>query len=380
MTFQGRDDALRLRRALFDPRKLCAALGLLSGAKPQARGLLVHCPWHAEKHASCSVTLGQDGTVRVHCFTCLESGDALTLIARVRELDGKTQFREVLAEAARIAGSEPAGHYEPVPAPRSPTLDAASYSAVAARLLEFCTLEKERDALRYLERRKLHDVSCQAGVSALPPPRNQDALIQALLRDFEPATLELAGLVRKGQRFVHPFHRLIIPWRGRDGSVDVLQRRRVDDAEPKKKYVLPPGRRPFLPFGAEQLRTYTAATSNDKSGRANRSRPSSLRVSSSVRRSTGTNSMVTGEYCAKAACPRSESQYFERIRSWRDVARSRTRLQLRSRASRTFCQPQAVVGQLVTQARRDPRPRQWRAQVRRVQFRREREFDYARPI
>jgi len=258
MTFQGRDDALRLRRALFDPRKLCAALGLLSGAKPQARGLLVHCPWHAEKHASCSVTLGQDGTVRVHCFTCLESGDALTLIARVRELDGKTQFREVLAEAARIAGSEPAGHYEPVPAPRSPTLDAASYSAVAARLLEFCTLEKERDALRYLERRKLHDVSCQAGVSALPPPRNQDALIQALLRDFEPATLELAGLVRKGQRFVHPFHRLIIPWRGRDGSVDVLQRRRVDDAEPKKKYVLPPGRRPFLPFGAEQLRTYTA--------------------------------------------------------------------------------------------------------------------------
>lgn len=258
MSFGGRDDARRLRHALVDVPKLCAALGLMRGAKPQAHGVLVLCPWHAEKHASCSVTLGQDGTVRVHCFTCLVSGDALTLIARVRELNVKTQFRDVLAEAARIAGSGPAGRCEPMSDPERSALDAASYSAVAGRLLELCSLEKERDARKYLERRKLFVPAWQARVSALPAPGKQDVLIQALLRDFEPATLELAGLVRKGQGFVYPFHRLIIPWRGLDASIDVLQRRRVDDAEPKKKYVLPPGRRPLWPFGVEQLGTHGA--------------------------------------------------------------------------------------------------------------------------
>ncbi|HYQ02751.1 MAG TPA: toprim domain-containing protein [Polyangiaceae bacterium] len=258
MIAHGRDDAHRLRHTLVDVRKLCAALGLLKGAKPQARGLLVLCPWHAEKHASCSVTLGPDGTVRTHCFTCQVSGDALALIARVRELDVKTQFRQVLAEAARIAGSEPVRRYEPAPNPERSTLDAASYSAVAARLLELCSLEKERDVLEYLERRKLVVAAWQARVSALPAPGKQDALVQALLRDFEPATLELAGLVRKGQGLIFPFHRLIIPWRGLDASIDVLQRRRVDDDEPKKKYVLPPRRRPFYPFGAEQLGPDTA--------------------------------------------------------------------------------------------------------------------------
>lgn len=258
MSFQGPDDARRLRRELGDVQKLCSALGLLKGAKHQARGLLVLCPWHAEKHASCSVTPGEDGTVRVHCFTCQFSGDALDLIARVRELDVRAQFPAVLAEAARIAGSEPAGRDEPVADPLRSRLGAASYSAVASRLLELCALDKERDVLRYLERRRLLIAAFQARLGALPAPGKQDAVIRALLRDFEPATLELAGLVRNGRHFVHPFHRLVIPWRGLDGSIDILQRRRIDDAEPAKKYVLPPGRRPLYPFGAEQLRTYAA--------------------------------------------------------------------------------------------------------------------------
>jgi DNA primase len=258
MTVRGRDDALRLRRALVDVRKLCAALGLLRGAKRQAHGLLVLCPWHHEKHASCSVTLAEDGTVRAHCFACQASGDALALIARVRELDVRRQFREVLAEAARIAGSESPRGREPVPVPAPPTLDAASYGVVATRLLELCPLDKERDALRYLEQRKLLVAAWQASVAALPAPGRQDALIRALLRDFEPATLELAGLVRNRTSLVHPFHRLIIPWRSLDASIGLLQRRRLDDDDPKRRYVLPPERRPVFPFGAEQLGAHTA--------------------------------------------------------------------------------------------------------------------------
>lgn len=257
MSFQGRHDARALRRELVNVPALCAALGLSKGAKRQARGLLVLCPWHTEKHASCSVTLGPDGTVRAHCFTCQGSGDALALIACVRKLDIKTQFREVLAEAARIAGSEPPDRYEVATQRERRTLDAASYKAVAARLLELCPLDKERDALRYLERRKLLVAAWQARVAALPAPGRQDALIRALLRDFAAATLELAGLLRRGSDLVHPFHRLIIPWRGLDASIDLLQRRRLDDDDPKKKYVLPPERRPSLPFGAEQITAHT---------------------------------------------------------------------------------------------------------------------------
>jgi len=256
MSFHARDDALRLRRELVDVRKLCAALGLMKGAKPQARGLLVICPWHAEKHASCSVTLGPDGTVRVRCFTCQASGDALALIARVRELDIKRQFLNVLAEAARIAVSEPSARPELVREPVRLALDALSYNAVTARLLELCSLEREPDAVRYLERRKLFIAACHAGVSALPGRDMQETLLRALLLDFELRTLELSGLVNNG-RFVHPFHRLLIPWRSPDGSIDLLQRRRVDEAEPRKKYVLPPGRSPLFPFGAEQIRVQT---------------------------------------------------------------------------------------------------------------------------
>lgn len=131
MSLRARDGALRLRRALVDAPKLCAALGLSKGARVQARGLLVLCPWHPEKHASCSVTLGQDGTVRVHCFTCQASCDALALVARVRDLDVETQFRDVLAEAARIVGSESPGRYEPEP--ERSTLDAVLYTDAPAR-------------------------------------------------------------------------------------------------------------------------------------------------------------------------------------------------------------------------------------------------------
>jgi hypothetical protein len=67
----------------------------------QAAGLTVRCPKHGG--VSCSVTRGQDGTVRVRCFGCGFSGDALTLIAEVHGLDPGRNFREVLRTAAELA-------------------------------------------------------------------------------------------------------------------------------------------------------------------------------------------------------------------------------------------------------------------------------------
>jgi len=96
--------AREIRQALSDPRALCRALELDKGAKRQTAGLTVLCPVHAERTPSCSVTRGDGGTVRVRCFGCDFTGDALTLIAVVRGLDLGARFRDVLVEGARIAG------------------------------------------------------------------------------------------------------------------------------------------------------------------------------------------------------------------------------------------------------------------------------------
>lgn len=97
--------AREVRYAVADPRKLCDALGLTKNAKPQGGGLSVCCPAHGEKNPSCSVTRGPDGTVRVRCFGCDFSGDALTLIAQVHGLSLRgDDFRQVLAIGADLGG------------------------------------------------------------------------------------------------------------------------------------------------------------------------------------------------------------------------------------------------------------------------------------
>jgi hypothetical protein len=99
------DYAAEIRRTLTDPRRLCDRLGLGKDAQRQAgNGILVRCPAHEERTPSCSVTNGPDGTIRCRCFACGWTGDALTLVAAVHGLDVRSGFRDVLIEAAAIAG------------------------------------------------------------------------------------------------------------------------------------------------------------------------------------------------------------------------------------------------------------------------------------
>jgi hypothetical protein len=98
------DYAREVRNALSDPRKLVEALGLTEKAKRQPTGAVICCPVHGDRTPSCSVTRGPDGTVRVRCFSCDFSGDALTLISVVRGLSLRSAFKEVLLEGATIAG------------------------------------------------------------------------------------------------------------------------------------------------------------------------------------------------------------------------------------------------------------------------------------
>jgi KaiC/GvpD/RAD55 family RecA-like ATPase len=100
-------DASELRKRLSDPQQLCTSLGLLEGYKPGRQaggGLLIRCPAHGERHPSCSIRRGKDGTIQVRCFSCGFKGDALSLVATARGLDRNRQFAQVLAEAAYLAG------------------------------------------------------------------------------------------------------------------------------------------------------------------------------------------------------------------------------------------------------------------------------------
>lgn len=91
-----------IRRSLRDPMALARMLNMKPRRSP--RGAVVLCPVHNEKSPSCSITPGSDGTLRVRCFGCDWRGDVLHFIAAALNLNPKSDFREVLASAADLAG------------------------------------------------------------------------------------------------------------------------------------------------------------------------------------------------------------------------------------------------------------------------------------
>lgn len=98
--------AREVRGALSNPNELVGRLGLADGAVKQqgGRGVIIRCPVHEDSKPSCSVTVGQDGTVRFKCFACDASGDALGLIAAAKGLNIATDFARVVDEAAALTG------------------------------------------------------------------------------------------------------------------------------------------------------------------------------------------------------------------------------------------------------------------------------------
>lgn len=122
------DYATEIRRTLVNPRAVCDALGLLRGATTQTgHGVTICCPAHGERTPSCSVTIGRDGTLRFRCFGCQATGDVLTLVATVHDLDLRSDFKAVLVEAAQLAGLSQVVDelndrkpYEPRPLPTLP--------------------------------------------------------------------------------------------------------------------------------------------------------------------------------------------------------------------------------------------------------------------
>lgn len=191
----------------------------------------------------------------IHNPTCSPSWSDSELRHKV-----ESAAKQSKRERGYLLGAEDRRHTESAPrTDRPPQLDARSYHNVAARLLELCPFVEDPETLDYCDRRLLVVEGAQAQLGGLPPPDAQAPVIARLLEQFEAETLVRADLLWRTkagpidvERFAWPWHRLLIPWRAPDGSIDVLQRRRID-ANPERKYVFPKGKRPLYPFGIEAI-------------------------------------------------------------------------------------------------------------------------------
>ena len=235
------DHAREIRYALTDPYALCASLGFIAGkgsfVRQGTRGVTVCCPFHEEKSPSCSVRIAGDGTISVRCFGCGATGDALSLIAAKRGMSIVRDFRQVLIEAAVIAGlhgvvaeletgttkqERPA-----VPPPRAAALPERTYPPIAEvlALLERSTpVADDVEAAAMLAARKIDpERISESGIARVIP--RADAALPAWAR-------------YQGRSWAETGHRLIVPMRTADGAVASVRAWRVSDGESPKR--LPP--------------------------------------------------------------------------------------------------------------------------------------------
>jgi DNA primase len=260
-----RDHVERLRARLGDVGAVCVALDLVIDARPQPDGLFVRCPWHNETTPSCSVRTAKNGFVYAKCFACGASGDVFALVARVRGLDARRQFAAVLAEAENIAAMNSANIADitgPSAASTEP-IDDEQFDQIATALFGICTLELASDVETYLRGRGLLNEARRDGWGALPKHPARQAEVVAYVRGVVGDEVWLrAGLANPSGTFTYGEHRLLIPWRRRDGLVTTVQRRILPpkDARRPDKYVFPRGRSPNEPYGIDAIETGDAVT------------------------------------------------------------------------------------------------------------------------
>lgn len=232
------DHAAELKARLIDVRLVLDGLGLLKGAKRQPRGFIVCCPWHMERTPSCSVQL-KDGAIVAHCLgRCQRSGSVLDLVAGVRGLDIRRDFQRVMLEAAELGelwdirdeligraeprSERPKPHHQSLPSmpEAEPGMDAATFRATADVLLSLSPLEGSV-AVGLLSRGLL-DEAQRDGWGELPTVDDHKCIVDVMKAQFAPNELKW---ILRGNGFAYPDHRLLIPWRGPDGSINEVQRR-----------------------------------------------------------------------------------------------------------------------------------------------------------
>ena len=234
------EHAAEIKRHLADPTRLLEALDMLGQGKSRSRlagGWLVRCPVHEDRTPSCSVQVTH-GVLLWHCHACDASGDALSLVAVVKGLSIKRDFRQVMVEAARIAGLHSvveaieSGRREQTeaarPAPQRPQAASAperTYpDGVAAFWGALRPVTADLSVVVYLQGRAIDPESVESRDLARALPRG--GALPAWARYH-------------GQSWRETAHRLILPVYDHTGTMRSVRAWRVVDGESPKR--LPPG-------------------------------------------------------------------------------------------------------------------------------------------
>jgi DNA primase len=253
VSYDDDEQLQEIRQRLSSPRHLIEGLGLEGHA--EGGGYKILCPAHNERSPSCSLSKGDDGTLRVKCFGCDLAGDVFTLLGAIRGLNTASNFPEIKGWAAELAnvslgrgpGSAPRRPApppppRPVPAlPGPPNRAELAFDRGARALLALCPLagsvgaglafrgilaEAQRDGWGELPpeawRLTGRDLEQAEANGFATEDRARLELLQALaagrhLRD-------LVWLIKAGS-IVHGEHRMLIPWRRPSGEINELQRR-----------------------------------------------------------------------------------------------------------------------------------------------------------
>ncbi|MEQ9318507.1 MAG: toprim domain-containing protein [Polyangiaceae bacterium] len=247
---------LEVKRRLRNPVETCRALGLLEGSRPQRSGLIIRCPnpEHMDGRPSCSVTVGDDGLLLFRCFGCGQRGDVLSLVALGAGLGLKgSDFAKVLRLAEELATDATASSSKEHSRRRGAGASHDEHGVVAQVLLELAPLVATSDAGRYLARRGVLQEAIADGWGAVPSDEAEvEQLLETLYASCGPSLVEASGLARGGD-LLFPKHRIVIPFRGLNGAVDVAQRRLVGDGS-ERRYVMPAGLSPRWPYGVHHDR------------------------------------------------------------------------------------------------------------------------------
>jgi hypothetical protein len=236
-----RDLAADVRRALSDPKALAEKLGL-KVEKNAGSYVLVCCPVHAERTASLSIRRTDTG-VGCKCFGCDWKGDALSLVAATLGLDTRREFREVLAQAAELAGmpdearevrgGAPAPERRPRPvAPPTPERDYPTASEVALLWSACVPVSEDHEVSALLAMRGI-SVSAVVGCDAAR------ALAVQTHHSSIPGWARYRGTRDAAEPWTRTGHRLILPTYDALGEMRSVRAWlvRPDDCAPKR---LPP--------------------------------------------------------------------------------------------------------------------------------------------
>jgi DNA primase len=244
-----------IRARLVSPPRVLAALGI-EGEREGNTTWKICCPWHDEKTPSCSVRVGPEGSLQVHCFGCGKTGDVFHLIAARHGLSLPGDFHQAkrvgaelcnlsLDSSPRTSTPRPRPVTPPAPPPPGPPNHAElAFDRGCRLLLSLCPLDGQLPGTvgAGLAFTGLLEEARAAGWGELPAEPLHLGAEEAKVAaggGFDTTDLsraELAGrllghrrdlrwLLKLGNTFAHPEHRLLIPWRSPDGRINELQRR-----------------------------------------------------------------------------------------------------------------------------------------------------------